>query len=49
MPELVEATYMVLTSRPPADVQAAAREAARRLPEPLRVSALRMLAGRCSA
>jgi hypothetical protein len=45
VPELVEATYVVVTSRPPADVQAAARDAARRLPEPLRVGALRMLAG----
>ncbi|MET7418717.1 DUF2314 domain-containing protein [Dactylosporangium sp. NPDC005555] len=45
VPELVEATYVVVTSRPPVDVQAAAREAAQRLPEPLRGGALRMLAG----
>ncbi|GAA3195958.1 DUF2314 domain-containing protein [Dactylosporangium siamense] len=45
VPELVEATYVVATARPPADVQAAARDAAQRLPEPLRVGALRMLAG----
>ncbi|MEV4514023.1 DUF2314 domain-containing protein [Dactylosporangium sp. NPDC049525] len=45
VPELVEATYVVVTSHPPVDVQAAARDAARRLPEPLRVGALRMLAG----
>ncbi|GAB3826468.1 hypothetical protein [Dactylosporangium cerinum] len=45
VPELVEATYVVATARPPADVQAAARESAQRLPEPLRVGALRMLAG----
>lgn len=45
VPELVEATYVVVTSTPPADVQAAARAAAQRLPEVLRVGALRMLAG----
>jgi hypothetical protein len=45
VPELVEATYVVVTARPPADVQAAARDAAQRLPESLRAGALRMLAG----
>ncbi len=45
VPELVEATYVVVTSHPPVDVQAAARDAAQRLPDPLRGGALRMLAG----
>jgi len=43
VPEMVEATYVVTTSSPPADLEATAAEVAQSLPEPLRSVALQML------
>jgi len=45
VPEMVQATYVVTTSSPPDDIDAAAAQAAVRLPEPLRSGALQMLTG----
>ncbi|NUT33228.1 MAG: hypothetical protein HOV79_09150 [Hamadaea sp.] len=43
VPKAVEATYVVTTSSPPDDIDAAALRAAERLPEPIRTAVVQML------
>lgn len=43
VPKVVEATYVVTTSSPPADIDEAALRAAERLPEPIRTAVVQML------